>query len=98
MTGDVRVVLFVRLRDVSQVTYHDNIKEIDGFEMTVNNWDATTGTFNAESASTATVNGAITSVSASACQSGKRRRRGWGGARRTKAQARCACLGQIKPR
>jgi phage protein D len=28
------------LRDVMQVTYHDNIKEIDGFEITVNNWDA----------------------------------------------------------
>lgn len=33
------------LRDVSQVTYHDNIKEIDGFEITVNNWDATTRSF-----------------------------------------------------
>jgi phage protein D len=28
------------LRDVMQVTYHDNINEIDGFELTVNNWDA----------------------------------------------------------
>lgn len=26
------------LRDVTQVTYKDNIKEIDSFEMTVNNW------------------------------------------------------------
>lgn len=29
------------VRDVMSVTYHDNIKEIDGFEMEVNNWDAT---------------------------------------------------------
>jgi phage protein D len=29
------------LRDVMEVTYHDDIKEIDGFELTVNNWDAT---------------------------------------------------------
>jgi phage protein D len=28
------------LRDVMQVTYHDDINEIDGFELTVNNWDA----------------------------------------------------------
>jgi phage protein D len=28
------------LRDVTQVTYKDNIKEIDSFEITVNNWDA----------------------------------------------------------
>jgi phage protein D len=27
------------LRDVLQVTYHDDINEIDGFELTVNNWD-----------------------------------------------------------
>jgi len=27
------------LRDVMEVTYHDDIKEIDGFELTVNNWD-----------------------------------------------------------
>jgi len=33
------------LRDVSQVTYNDNIKEIDGFQITVNNWDATTRSF-----------------------------------------------------
>src|SRR3954452_17363574 len=33
------------LRDVSQVTYHDNLKEIDGFELTVNNWDAGTRRF-----------------------------------------------------
>jgi uncharacterized protein len=30
------------LRDVMEVTYHDNIDEIDGFELTVNNWDAST--------------------------------------------------------
>lgn len=29
------------VRDVTQLTYHDNIKEIDGFDITVNNWDAT---------------------------------------------------------
>jgi phage protein D len=28
------------LRDVLQVTYKDNIKELDSFEMTVNNWDS----------------------------------------------------------
>jgi len=28
------------LRDVLQVAYKDNIKEIDSFELTVNNWDA----------------------------------------------------------
>ncbi len=33
------------LRDVVQLTYRDNIKEIDGFELTVNNWDATTRAF-----------------------------------------------------
>lgn len=33
------------LRDVIQVTYRDNIKEIDGFELTVNNWDTQTRTF-----------------------------------------------------
>ena len=27
------------LHDVTQVTYQDNLKEIDGFELTVNNWD-----------------------------------------------------------
>lgn len=27
------------LRDVTQLTYKDNIKEIDSFELTVNNWD-----------------------------------------------------------
>ena len=29
------------LRDVVQLTYHDNTNEIDGFEITVNNWDDT---------------------------------------------------------
>jgi phage protein D len=33
------------VRDVSQVTYHDNLTEIDGFELTVNNWDAATRAF-----------------------------------------------------
>ena len=33
------------LRDVTQVTYNDNIKEIDSFELTVNNWDPTTQDF-----------------------------------------------------
>ena len=28
------------LRDVVQVTYQDDIKEIDSFDLTVNNWDA----------------------------------------------------------
>ena len=28
------------MRDVTQVTYHDNIKEIDSFDITVGNWDA----------------------------------------------------------
>ncbi len=33
------------LRDVIQLTYKDNIKEIDSFELTVNNWDPTTNSF-----------------------------------------------------
>jgi phage protein D len=33
------------LRDVTQLTYKDNIKEIDSFEITVNNWDPTTRSF-----------------------------------------------------
>jgi phage protein D len=33
------------LRDVAQVTYKDNIKEIDSFELTINNWDAATRRF-----------------------------------------------------
>jgi phage protein D len=33
------------LRDVLQLTYKDNIKEIDSFEMTVNNWDPATNDF-----------------------------------------------------
>src|SRR5256885_12075686 len=28
------------LRDVMQVTYRDNVEEIDSFELVVNNWDA----------------------------------------------------------
>jgi uncharacterized protein len=33
------------LRDVTQLTYKDSLKEIDGFELTVNNWDPTTRKF-----------------------------------------------------
>ncbi|MDD5320327.1 MAG: hypothetical protein PHD43_06880 [Methylococcales bacterium] len=33
------------LRDVTQLTYTDNIKEVDSFEVTVNNWDPTTQDF-----------------------------------------------------
>lgn len=33
------------LRDVTQLTYHDNIKELDGFELTVNNWDPAANAF-----------------------------------------------------
>jgi phage protein D len=33
------------LRDVTQVTYRDSLREIDGFEITVNNWDADTRQF-----------------------------------------------------
>jgi hypothetical protein len=33
------------LRDVQQLTYKDNIKEIDSFELTVNNWDTITNDF-----------------------------------------------------
>jgi phage protein D len=33
------------LRDVREVTYHDSLTEIDGFEMTVNNWDPVTRDF-----------------------------------------------------
>jgi len=33
------------LRDVVQVTYKDNIKEIDSVELTINNWDADTRRF-----------------------------------------------------
>jgi phage protein D len=28
------------IRDITQVSYRDNIKEIDSFEITINNWDA----------------------------------------------------------
>jgi phage protein D len=31
--------------DITQVTYHDNILEIDGFELVVNNWDASSRSF-----------------------------------------------------
>ncbi len=33
------------LRDVIQLTYRDSIKEIDSFELTVNNWDPGTNSF-----------------------------------------------------
>jgi phage protein D len=33
------------LRDVTQINYKDNIREIDSFELTVNNWDAAIRTF-----------------------------------------------------
>jgi phage protein D len=33
------------LRDITEITYTDNVKEIDSFEMTVNNWDPTTRDF-----------------------------------------------------
>lgn len=33
------------LRDVTQVTYRDDIKELDGCEVVVNNWDVATRTF-----------------------------------------------------
>src|SRR4051794_37334279 len=33
------------LRDVRELTYHDNLTQIDGFEMTVNNWDPLTRDF-----------------------------------------------------
>jgi phage protein D len=33
------------LRDAVQVSYRDNIREIDSFELTVNNWDAATRDF-----------------------------------------------------
>jgi phage protein D len=33
------------LRDIEQITYRDNIKQIDSFEFTVNNWDPATRSF-----------------------------------------------------
>lgn len=41
------------LRDVVQVTYKDDIKQIDSFEITVNNWDARTRSFKYVGAETA---------------------------------------------
>jgi uncharacterized protein len=32
-------------RDITQVTYHDSLTEIDNFEITINNWDAKDRTF-----------------------------------------------------
>lgn len=33
------------MRDVREVTYHDDVNEIDGFEITVNNWDPDTRSY-----------------------------------------------------
>jgi phage protein D len=33
------------LRDVTQLTYRDNVREIDSFELTINNWDPATRAF-----------------------------------------------------
>lgn len=33
------------VRDIIRVSYHDSLKEIDGFELTVNNWDASARKF-----------------------------------------------------
>ena len=33
------------VRDITQITYHDNYKEIDGFEIVLNNWDDKTQSF-----------------------------------------------------
>src|SRR5439155_10368447 len=41
------------LRDVSQLTYKDDIKALDSFELTVNNWDPTTQSFKYVGAETA---------------------------------------------
>ena len=41
------------LRDVVQVTYNDNVKELDSFELTVNNWDADAQDFKYVGAETA---------------------------------------------
>jgi uncharacterized protein len=41
------------LRDVMQVTYKDNVKELDSFEITVNNWDADKNQFKYVGAETA---------------------------------------------
>ena len=41
------------LRDVTQLTYKDNVKEIDSFELTVNNWDAAANDFKYVGAETA---------------------------------------------
>lgn len=41
------------LRDVTQVTYRDNIRELDSFQMTVNNWDPAARDFKYVGAETA---------------------------------------------
>src|SRR5918997_6687171 len=33
------------LHDITQVKYEDSLEEIDGFEITINNWDAEQQTF-----------------------------------------------------
>jgi phage protein D len=48
------------VRDVIQVTYKDNIKEIDSFEVTVNNWSAETRTFRYIGSETTKSLGALT--------------------------------------
>jgi phage protein D len=41
------------VRDVMHVSYHDSLKQIDGFDLTVNNWDASARTFKFVGAETA---------------------------------------------
>lgn len=43
------------LRDITQVTYHDNIRELDSVELTVNNWDSQTKDFKYVGSETAEV-------------------------------------------
>ena len=50
------------LRDVVSVTYKDSIKEIDSFEMTVNNWDVETRDFKYVGAETADTLGGNTTL------------------------------------
>ena len=40
------------IHDITQVTYKDNVKEIDSFEITINNWDSATRTFKYSDADT----------------------------------------------
>jgi phage protein D len=41
------------VRDVMSVSYHDTLREIDGFDLTINNWDAVARTFKFVGAETA---------------------------------------------